>query len=54
MPDLHTGEYGVYIWWAFGITALAFAGMIADSLLRAAKWKKRVDDLEAQTLGNRP
>ena len=48
MPDLHTGEYGLYIWSAFGISALAFAGMIADSLWRAAKWKKRVEDLERQ------
>jgi heme exporter protein CcmD len=48
MPDLHTGEYGFYIWTAFGISALAFAGMIADSLWRAAKWKKRVEELESK------
>lgn len=46
MPDLHTGEYGVYIWTAFGISALAFAAMIADSLWRAAHWKRRLRDLE--------
>jgi heme exporter protein CcmD len=53
MPDLHTGEYGVFIWWGFGITALAFAGMIADSLLRARKWKRRVDELEGPSLEGR-
>lgn len=48
MPDLHTGQYGLYIWTAFGITALAFAGMIADSLWRARKWKRRVEALETE------
>lgn len=48
MPNLHTGEYGLYIWSAFGITALAFAWMIADSLWRAARWKRRLRELEDQ------
>lgn len=48
MPNLNTGEYGLYIWWAFGITAAAFAWMIADSLWRARRWKKRVEDLETR------
>ncbi len=48
MPDLHTGKYGLYIWSAFGISALAFAWMILDSLWRARLWKRRVEDLEGR------
>lgn len=41
-------KYAVYIWPAVGVTALVVAWMIADSLLRARHWKRRVEELQAR------
>jgi heme exporter protein D len=40
------GKYAIYIWPAYGATALAFAWMILDTLGRARRWRRRVGDLE--------
>jgi heme exporter protein CcmD len=45
MPDFHTGRYAAYIWPAYGITVLVFAGMIASSLRHAARWRRRAEEL---------
>jgi heme exporter protein D len=37
------GKYAPYIWPAFGATALVFGWMIADSLLRARKWRLKAE-----------
>lgn len=47
MPDLDAGKYAIYIWPAFGITAAVVGWMIVDSLARARRWKRRVDELQA-------
>jgi heme exporter protein D len=48
MPlDFDAGKYAIYLWPAFGITALAFAWMIADSLAMARRWKAEVARREA-------
>jgi heme exporter protein D len=45
MLDLDAGKYAMFVWPAFAITAVVFAGMIADSLLRARRWRRKVEDL---------
>ena len=39
------GKYGAFIWPAYGITALVFAGMIVGSLARTRRWRKRAQEL---------
>ena len=47
MPSFDAGKYAIYIWPAFGITALVIGWMILDSLARARRWKRRVEELQA-------
>lgn len=42
------GRYGPFIWPAYGFTALTFAGMIADTLWRARRWRRETQRLEAE------
>jgi len=48
MNDLATfaGKYGAYIWPAYGASVLAFAWMIADTLIRARRWRREAERLE--------
>ena len=50
MTDLHldAGKYAAFLWPAYAITAAAFAGMIAATLLRARRWRREVERLEAE------
>jgi heme exporter protein D len=41
------GKYAPFVWPAYGIAALAFAWMVADSLGRARLWRSRARALEA-------
>lgn len=41
-------KYDIYVWPAVAITALIVAWMIIDSFWRARRWKRRVDELQAQ------
>ncbi len=43
MPDLHTGPYAAFIWPAYAITVAIFAGMVANTLLRARFWKAKAE-----------
>lgn len=45
MPDLSFGKYAAYIWPAYIITALVFAGLIVGSLHHARRWKRRAEEL---------
>jgi heme exporter protein D len=40
MFDFDAGKYAVFVWPAYGVTALVFAGLILDSLLRARRWRR--------------
>ena len=40
------GKYGAYIWPAYGASVVAFAWMIADTLLRARRWRREAERLE--------
>jgi heme exporter protein D len=39
-----TGKYAAFIWTAYGITALVFAGLVVGSLRHASRWRKRAED----------
>lgn len=41
-------RYAAFIWPAYGVTALGFAWMVIDTLLRARRWRRRVEDLERE------
>lgn len=48
MTDLNFGKYAAYIWPAYAITALVFAGLIVGSLRLASHWKRRAEALGRQ------
>jgi heme exporter protein D len=37
-------KYAEYIWPAFAVTVLVFGGMIAFTLVKARRWKKRFEE----------
>jgi heme exporter protein D len=39
-------RYAVFIWPAYGLTALGFAWMVLDSLIRARRWRRKAEALE--------
>ncbi|MFT4933397.1 MAG: heme exporter protein D [Pseudoalteromonas distincta] len=45
MLDLDASPYGAFVWPAFAITALVFAGMIAGALAHARHWRARTEAL---------
>ncbi len=47
MLHLETGKYALFIWPAYGLTALVFAGMIVSSLGFARRWRRKAQDLAA-------
>ena len=46
--DLDPGKYGAYVWPAYAVTALVFAGLIADTLLRARRWRRETERRQAE------
>ena len=54
MLDFDAGKYAPYVWPAYAITALIFAVMIANSLMRARRWRKAVEDAEAAAGKDKP
>lgn len=46
MPDLDAGKYALFVWPAFAATAIGLGWMIADSLVRARRWKRELERLE--------
>lgn len=45
MLDLDAGKYALYVWPAYGISALVFLGMIVASLGFSRRWRRRVEAL---------
>jgi heme exporter protein D len=43
-------RYAAFIWPAYAITALGFAWMVLDTLLRARRWRRRAEALQRQAL----
>ena len=54
MLDFDAGKYGPFVWPAYAVTALIFAVMIADSLIRARRWRKAARDAEKAAGKDRP
>jgi heme exporter protein D len=44
MLDFNAGKYAVFVWPAYGLTALVFAGLIADTLARARRWRRAAEE----------
>jgi heme exporter protein D len=41
-------KYAAFIWPAYAITALGFAWMVLDTLLRARRWRRRAEALQRE------
>jgi heme exporter protein D len=41
-------KYAVFVWPAYAVSAIAFAWMILDSLLRARRWRREAEALEQE------
>jgi heme exporter protein D len=40
-------RYALFVWPAYAVSALAFAWMVVDTLVRARAWRRRAERLEA-------
>ncbi|CAN5403886.1 heme exporter protein CcmD [soil metagenome] len=45
--DFDAGKYAIYLWPAFGLTAIVFVWMVADSLISARRWRREAQRLQA-------
>lgn len=55
MLDFDAGKYALYVWPAYAVSAAVFVWMIADSLLRARRWKQELTRRESERRkGDRP
>ncbi len=43
----HMGGYAAYVWPAYGVAAAVLAGMLAESVLRLRRARRRLAALEA-------
>ncbi len=48
MLDFNAGKYAVFVWSAYGLSALVFLVLILDSLLGARRWKREVERREGE------
>jgi heme exporter protein D len=39
-------KYAAFIWPAYAVTAVGFAWMVLDTLLRARRWRRRAEALQ--------
>ena len=39
-------KYAFFVWPAYGVTALVFAWMVIDTVVRAGLWRRRAERLE--------
>ena len=44
---IEMGRYGVYVWPAYGVSALVIGLALADTLLRSGRWRRRAERAEA-------
>lgn len=51
MPHLEAGKYAVYVWPAYGASALVILGLVADTLLRARRWRRAAERKRAARSG---
>ena len=43
MLDLDAGKYAIFVWPAYGLTALVFLGMIVFTLRQSRIWRRRAE-----------
>ncbi|HEX8231929.1 MAG TPA: heme exporter protein CcmD [Caulobacteraceae bacterium] len=41
--DFEMGRYGLYVWGAYAASAAVLAAVVADTLRRAAKWRREAE-----------
>lgn len=41
--DFNAGKYAPFVWPAYALTAIVIAGLVADSLARARRWREACD-----------
>ncbi len=46
MIHLDMGKYAIYVWPVYAVTAVVLIWMLADSLARARRWRRKVEALE--------
>jgi heme exporter protein D len=51
MIDFNAGKYAAFVWPAYGFTVLILGGLIADTLLRARRWRREAERREAEDQG---
>jgi heme exporter protein D len=48
MFDFDAGKYAMFVWPAYGVTALLLAAMALDTLARSRRWRRTVERREAE------
>ncbi len=48
MLDLDPGKYGLFIWTAYGLSLIAFVGMIWLTLARSRYWRMEAKRLKTE------
>lgn len=48
MLDFDAGKYAAFVWPAYGLTAIVFAVLIADTLARARRWRRAAERGESE------
>ena len=48
MLDFDAGKDAIFVWTAYGLTAAIFVLMVADTLVRAWRWRRRVRRRETE------
>ena len=41
-------KYALFVWPAYAITALVFAWMVADTVIRAGRWRRRAEQSDKE------
>jgi len=48
MLDFNAGKYAVFVWPAYGLTALVFVALVGDTLARARRWRREAEEGERE------
>lgn len=46
MPDFDMGRYALFVWPAWGVSALVLTALIARAFIASRKWKRELARLE--------
>jgi heme exporter protein D len=45
---LDAGKYALYLWPAYGLSVVVIAGLVAESLMRARRWRRAAEAQERE------